>query len=623
MFRGGYTGRILRIDLDRSRSYEMDYSDDLRKQYLGGRGVAAYLYYQQMPSSFDPLKPSNTIFFMTGPLTGMPVLASTKMQLATRSPDTGHYLCSNASGNFGPHLKFAGYDGIILEGKASSPTSILISDNGVEFQDASHLWGTKTREVDKYFKEGLHGKKIGVMSIGPAAERGVRVACIQVDGRSFGRGGAGAVMASKNVKALVACGTGKVDIANAEALKEIVNEARKSVRESKHLHTTHGTAQYTEVINELGCYPTRNFQTAVFQGIETISSVYMKENYFVRNIACYRCPVGCGKVCEVKEGPFKGAQSDPEYETIGAFGGQCGVSDFGAIIAANQICDEQGIDTMATGTLIAFAMECFERGLISKEETDGLDLRFGNGEAMVEMVHRLATRDGLGDLLAGGFSQIKKKRPELEYYMMHVKGLAFAHYEPRAFYGMGLAYGTSSRGACHNVGGWTIRDELLTKTHDRFATNGKGRLVQTLQDNRAYVDSLGICTVVRGALGFIAEPTGKVLEYVTGYDFNPELMTIGNRIYTLERLILNREGITRKDDLLPRRIMEESLPEGMAKGKVITPEMYEEMLDEYYQVRGWDDNGVPRKETLSDLGLQDEDIFAPESRGYEGTLETG
>jgi aldehyde:ferredoxin oxidoreductase len=603
MFQGGYAGKILRIDLDLRICSEMSYPEELRKKYLGGRGVAAYRYYQDMASTADPLGPDNRIYFMTGPLTGTPVLASTKMQLATRSPDTGQYLCSNSSGNFGPYLKFAGYDGVILEGKASSPVSIVIDDKGVEIQDASHLWGNKTTEVDEYFKEALAGRKIGVMSVGPAAERGVRVACIQVDRRSFGRGGAGAVMAAKNVKALVSCGTGKLDIANPETLKAFIAKARTNVRQSKRTHTTHGTAQYTEVINEVGCYPTRNFQTAVFDGIETISSVYMKEHYLVRNKACYRCPIACAQICAVEEGPFKGAESDPEYETIGAFGGQCGVSDFGAIIAANQICDEEGIDTMTTGTLIAFAMECFERGLISKKETDGLDLRFGNAEAMVEMVRRIANRDGLGDLLAEGFTQIKRKRSELEYYMMHVKGLAFAHYEPRGFHGIGLGYGTSSRGACHNVGGWTIRDELLTKTHDRFATKGKGGLVKTLQDNRAYVDSLGICTVVRGALGFTAEPTGKVLAYVTGYDFNPELMTIGNRICTVERLILNREGITRGDDMLPRRIMEEPLPEGMAKGRVITAEMYGEMLDEYYEARGWDPDGVPKEETLAALGI--------------------
>jgi len=603
MFQGGYGGKILKVDLGSRRVSEMDYPEVLRKKYIGGRGVAAYLYHQEVPSRADPLGPDNRIFFVTGPLTGTPVLASTKMQLATRSPDTGQYLCSNSSGNFGPYLKLAGYDGVVLEGKASSPVAIVIDDKGVEFRDGSHLWGSKTTEVDEHFKEALKGRKIGVMSAGPAAERGVRVACIQVDGRSFGRGGAGAVMAAKNVKALVSCGTGKLDVANPDALKAFIAQARTDVRQSKRTHTTHGTPQYTEVINEVGCYPTRNFQTAVFDGIETISSVYMKEHYFVRNKACYRCPVGCTQVCAVEEGPFKGAESDPEYETIGAFGGQCGVSDFGAIIAANQICDEEGIDTMTTGTLIAFAMECFERGLISKTETAGLDLCFGNAEAMVEMVRRIANRDGLGHLLAEGFSQIKKQRPELEPYMMHVKGLAFAHYEPRGFHGIGLGYGTSNRGACHNVGGWTIRDELLAKTHDRFETKGKGHLVKRLQDNRAYVDSLGICTVVRGALGFTDKPAGPVLACVTGYDFNPELMTIGERICTLERLILNREGIRRKDDMLPRRIMEEPLPEGMAKGRVITQEMYKEMLDEYYEARGWDETGVPEQETISRLGI--------------------
>lgn len=602
MFSGGYTGKILRIDLSQQKTTDVDYPEELRQKYLGGRGVAAYLYYRELSEVLNPLGPENKIFFITGPLTGMPVLASTKMQLATRSPDTGHYLCSNSSGNFGPYLKFAGYDGVILEGRASSPVAVIIDDAGVHFQDAGNLRGKKTTEVDEYFKKAFKGKRIGVMSVGPAAERGVRIACIQVDGRSFGRGGAGAVMAAKNVKALVSCGTRAVPVAIPEPLKEIIALATKDVRQSKRSHTTHGTPQYTEIINEFGCYPTRNFQTSVFAGIGTISSDYMKAHYFVRNQACYRCPVGCAQVCTVREGPFQGAESDPEYETIGAFGGQCGGSDFGAIIAANQICDEEGIDTMTTGTLIAFAMECVERGLFSRAEIEGLDLRFGDGEAMVEMVKRIAGRKGIGDLLSGGFFQIREKRPELEPYMMHVKGMAFAQYEPRGFHGMGLGFGTSSRGACHNVGGWTIRDELMTKKYDRFATKGKGRLVQTLQDNRAYVDSLGVCTVVRGALGFSDSPTGKILEYVTGYDFTPELMKIGSRIYSLERLILNREGLMRKDDLLPRR-MEDPLPEGFAKGRYITPAMYDEMLAEYYQVRGWDSSGIPRQETLSNLEI--------------------
>lgn len=570
---------------------------------MGGRGVGAYLYYQELPASFDPLGPENKIFFLAGPLTGTPALASTKMQLATRSPDTGCYLCSNSSGDFGPRLKFSGYDGLILEGRAPSPLSLIIGAEGVSFQDATLLGGKKTTEVDEYFQKAMPGRKIGVISVGPAAERGVRLACIQVDGRSFGRGGAGAVMASKNVKALVACGAGEVPLANAAALKLFLVSATKNVRQSKQGHTTHGTAQYTEVMNELGCYPTRNFQTAVFDGIGTISSGYMKENYTVGNKACYRCPVACAQICRVKDGPFQGAESDPEYETIGAFGGQCGVSDLGAIIAANQICDEEGIDTMTAGTLIAFSMECFERGLISSKDTGGIDLRFGNGLAMVEMLRNISARTGWGDLLAEGFNHIRKIRPDLSYYMMHTKGMAFAQYEPRGFHGIGLSFGTSSRGACHNVGGWTIRDELMGESYDRFATQGKGALVKKLQDNRAYVDSLGICTVVRGAMGFNDNPTGQVMEWVTGYDFNPQLMTIGSRICTLERLILIREGITRQDDFLPRRIQEEPLPDGMAQGKVLTPEMYAEMLDEYYRLRGWDADGAPTDESKEGLFL--------------------
>jgi aldehyde:ferredoxin oxidoreductase len=329
----------------------------------------------------------------------------------------------------------------------------------------------------------------------------------------------------------------------------------------------------------------------------------MAKKYKTGNGACYRCPVACGQVCEVKEGTFKGSKSDPEYETIGAFGGQCCVLDFGAIIAANQACDELGIDTMQAGTMIAFAMELNQRGLLSKEKADGLDLSWGNGETVVALVSKIANREGIGDFLAKSVYEIIKENPEMEPYLLHVKGMAYAAYEPRGFFGMGLAYGTSARGACHNVGGWTIRDELQSGKFDRFAVVGKGKMVKDIQDTRAYVDSLGICTVVRSSMGFSDKPSGKVLEWVTGVDFTPELMEIGERIYSLERLIYEREGITRKDDYLPSRTMTEKLPSGMAKDRVLTKEMYDIMLEEYYGLRDWDADGHPTEKGIRRLEL--------------------
>jgi aldehyde:ferredoxin oxidoreductase len=603
MFTGGYLLKLLRIDLTTQSVSEEKIDAEMVKLLLGGRGVAAKYYYDEIGADVSPFSEANKLIFMTGPLTGAPVYSSTKFQLATKSPLTNMYLCSNSSGNFGPNLKFCGYDGIIIEGKAKKPVYIIIRDNDVEFVDAADIWGLKTNEVDTALKQKYNEPKLSVMSIGPSGEKLVKYACIQVDGRSFGRGGPGAVMGCKNLKAIAAKGTQPLKLADAESLKKYINENMKRVRESKAGHTQFGTAQYTEVLNNFGAYPANNFQTAVFEGGEPTYASAMVENYKIRNSACYRCPIACGQVCEVKEGPFSGAVSDPEFETIGAFGGQCGVKDFGAIIAANMICDEYGIDTMQTGTTIAFAMELFEKGLITTKETEGLELRFGNAEAMVEMVRRIALRQGFGDFLAQSFYDMAAQKPEFGYYMMQAKGMAYAAYEPRSFYGMGLAYGTSSRGACHNVGGWTIRDELMSGKYDRFALVGKGKMVKDIQDTRAYIDSLGICTVIRSGLGFTDKPTGKILEWVTGVDLTPDLMEIAERIYALERVILNREGIFRKDDYPAARTMTEKLPTGMAKGSVLTKEMYDVMLDEYYRERGWDSNGVPTQARLDKLAF--------------------
>ncbi|MDI6870647.1 MAG: aldehyde ferredoxin oxidoreductase family protein [Bacillota bacterium] len=603
MFKGGYLGRVLRVNLTEQTATVEPLPESAARAFLGGRGLGAWYYRREIGPQVDPLSPENKLCFFTGPLTGLPLPATTKFGCATKSAETGHYLCSNSSGNFGPQLKFAGYDGLIIEGRADRPVYLWVNDGETVFRPAEDLWLKEVSPATEMIRAATGGNRTSVMAVGPAAVRGARIGCLMVDGRSFGRGGPGTVMAAKNLKAVAVLGTGKIPVAEPERLAERGREAMKIARETRQDHSKYGTNQYTIRMNALGCYPTRNFQTAVFPGVETIAARYVYNHYRVRNKPCFACPVGCAQVCEVKEGPFAGAVSDPEYETIGAFGGQCGVSDFAAIIAANQLCDEYGIDTMSTGTIIAYAMECFERNLFTREDTGGIELRFGDGEAMVAMVRQMGEGRGLGRELSLGFRHLAEKFPETVPYMMQCKGLPFAAYEPRGFHGIGLAYGTSSRGACHNVGGWTIRDELLSGKYDRFAVEGKGVLVKTIQDTRAYVDSLGICTVVRSALGYTDEPHGDVLELATGLDLTPELMTIGERIYTVERLITVGEGLTRADDYLPDRIMREALPEGPAAGKVLTREMYDAMLDEYYAARGWDREGVPTWETRQRLGL--------------------
>jgi len=598
MFKGAYLGKLLRIDLESEQYREENIPDEFFRRYLGGRGIAAYYYYQELNARVDPLSPENKLFFFTGPLTGLKLPSTTKFQCATRSPETGIYLCSNGGGDFGPYLKRQGYDGLIIEGKARRPLYLTIGEGGVQFRNASQLVNLKTEDTHRIITRDWGQKRTAVMSAGPAAFNGVRYANIMIGDRSFGRGGAGTVMASKNLKAVAVSGAGDIPVADPQKIKEINSRAVKKARETRRVHTLYGTNQYTEIINELGCYSVRNFTTGVFDGIETISKDYVSKNYKVKNLACYHCPVACAQLCEVKEGPFKGIRSDPEYETIGILGGVCCVSDFAAIIAGNKLCDEYGIDTMTVGNVIGYAMECYERGIFTKEDTGGLELKFGDGEAMVEMIRKIGEKEGFGAVLGQGFRKLSRIYQNTVGYMMHVKWMSFAAYEPRGFYGMGLAYGTSVRGACHNVGGWTIRDELLTKKYDRFALEGKGKLVKSIQDTRAYIDSLGICTVIRGTLGFSDNPEGEVLSAASGVDLTPELMSIGERIISLERLNLVREGISRKDDYLPERIMKEALPEGPAKGSVLTREMYDVMLDEYYRLRQWDGEGVPTEEAL-------------------------
>lgn len=611
MLKGGYMGKVLRVNLS-ERNYRVEDLDEGEViKLLGGRGLAAKRYYDEIRPDIKPFDEENKVFFFTGPLTGVPLPSTTKFQLSTKSPETGMYLCSNCGGDFGPQLKQCGFDGLIIEGVASEWTYLIIIDDKVSFGDASSWRGFTTDKTRNMLRKATGDARAGIMTIGPSAERFVRFAYINVDTRAFGRGGAGAVLASKKLKGIAVCGSGKIPVADVNRINEIRKAAIKDLRVSRATHTKYGTHQYIEVINELGCMPTRNFQTTYFEGTGKIDAHVMYDKYLEKNYACYRCPVACGKVNVVKEGPFAGAKARTEYETIGLLGPDCGIDDFGAIIMANQICDEMGIDTISTGNAVALTMELYEKGLISEKDTDGIEARFGDPRALIGIIRLIGERKAIGDLLAEGMNHIMKEKPDWRPYMLAVKGLPFAAYDPRSFYGNALTYGTSSRGACHNVGGWTIRHELLSGDYDRFALKGKGKLVKDIQDNRAYVDSLGLCTVVRGSMNFSDSPRGDVMEAVTGYNFTPELVRIGERIYSLERIILNREGIRREHDMMPERIFKEAVPSGPIKGRKLTKEMYEEMLDEYYSERGWDSNGVPTKKCLSELGLKEllKDLF--------------
>jgi aldehyde:ferredoxin oxidoreductase len=598
---GGTTGNVLFVNLtDKSFRTEAVPVEDYVK-FLGGRGMAAKFYRDLVDPQTGPFDPGNKLIFFTGPLTGTQVPASTKFGLATKSPETGRYMCSNSSGDFGPYLKQNGYDGLIIEGESETPVALHISQDHVEFKDATKEWSLTVEDVTRRAKK-IYGDRASVMSIGPAGENLVRFACIQVDERSFGRGGGGAVMGKKKVK-YVAVNSGEaVPVHDAQGLKATFAELSKTARTQKKGLVEFGTAQLTEIMNEAGALPTRNFDTAEFEGISKIDSQTMKREYWVKNTSCYRCPVSCAKVCTVKEGPYKGSTCDPEYETIWAFGAHCGISDFAVIIKANKLCDDYGMDTISAGYLAGVAMELAEKGEISREQTGGEKLAFGDSGSLIHILELISRREGIGALLAEGCLGMIKEKPEWEESLVHVKGMPFSAYEPRALKGMGLALGTSSRGACHNVGGWTISDELGSGKYDRFALEGKGELINKLQNTRAYIDSVGVCTQVRKALGFTDKPEEIVLKQVTGHELTPKLMEIGERVYNLERLILVAEGVDRSADQMPKR-MSVPLREGRAKGHSLNPEEYRVMLDEYYTVRGWDNTGVPTRDVIERLEL--------------------
>lgn len=600
-------GRRLRIDLSR-REWTVEPVDPAEYfQFLGGRGTGALWYWREIGPEVKPLSPENKLGFFAGPMTGAPLISTTKFQVATKSPETGRYLCSNSSGYFGPYMREAGFDSVILEGVSEQWTAVVIENDTVRFVDAEAWRGLTTIETRKRMLEQVaDGKKWATMVVGPAAENQVAFSLILVDdGRAFGRGGAGAVLASKRVKALAVRGDQKVPVSDLELCRELSRSATEFLKTSRAKHKALGTAQFIEPVNLLGAMPTRNFQTT-WEEPEIAKGVIaqtMREKYFVKNYACYRCSVACGQMAEVHEGEFDGASARPEYESIGILGPSCGIYDIAPVIALNQACDELGMDTITAGNMVALVMELFQRGLVTAADNDGLEVRFGDCPAAVKMLYLLAERRGLGRMIGEGALGIIQARPDWEPFILHSRGMPFAAYDPRGFHGMGLSYATSSRGACHNVGGYTVYEELLSGKVDRFTAEGKGAMVKSLQDVRAYIDSTGLCTVARGGFQLTNQPDTRVMLAITGYDFSPRLVEIGERIINLERMILVREGVNRWLDTLPPR-MREPVPNGPAAGHAISPELLDAMLDDYYCFRGWSPNGIPEPDTLQKFGLE-------------------
>ncbi|HLF05779.1 MAG TPA: aldehyde ferredoxin oxidoreductase family protein [Thermoplasmata archaeon] len=593
---------LLRIDLSRGAIAKEPIARRLQELFIGGRGLGSKLLVDQIRNPrIDAFDPSNPLIFATGPLTGTYAPTGGRYMVITKSPLTGAIACSNSGGYWGPALRFAGYDFLMIEGRASEPVYVYVIDDHVEIRPAKHLWGKQVHEVEDSIRNETH-PDVKVASIGPAGEQMAHVACVMNDkGRAAGRSGVGAVMGSKNLKAIAVWGTKGVRVPDTKQFQKTAGAAVRLIGESPVAGglTMLGTAATVEYMNMAGILPTRNFQFGTFDGASKVGGERVKSDFMTRNRGCHSCVINCGRVTKVTgHGRFDGKGEGPEYETIFGVGTACGIDDLAAILKANYLCNELGMDTIEAGCSIATAMELYERGYIPERDI-GKPLQFGNAEAMVEMMELMGKGQGFGKLLQEGGYRLAAKygHPEL---FIGSKKQAFAAYDPRGSVGMGLGYATSNRGACH-LRGYSIALEHFGNPIklDPLTTKDKALWMKTLQDSTAFVDSSGVCLFATMAM-----PQETLVDMVnSALDLQldvPGMLRSGERIWNLERLFNNEAGLTREDDSLPPRMLQEPLPEGPSKGHVVP---LQEMLDDYYWQRGWDPDGNPTQTKLKALSL--------------------
>ena len=588
---GGWMGKILDVNLATGGVVTYPLDMEMARQFLGGRGLGARLLWDEVGPDVDPLSPGNVLIFTAGPLTATGYQTSNRFSVSTKSPLTGTVLDANSGGFWGMQFKKAGYDAMIVRGSAEKPVYIEIKSDGVTIKDAQHVWGKVVSETTQAL--GQNNNRRNVLCIGPAGENLSRMAAIMNDGqRSLARGGPGAVMGSKNLKAIVVEGRERPDIVDDAKFKFMLYETRKLLRASpltSQALPEFGTVVMMNIVNNIGALPTRNHRQAQFEGAEAISGEALTEKYLVKNSACWACPIGCTRVSKTDHVEGEG----PEFETTWAFGAECGIDDLPAIIEANHVCNEMGLDTISTGSTIACAMELTDLGLLDS------DLRFGRADLLAQTIEDIAHRRDLGAELANGSLRLAEKygRPDLS---MSAKGMELPAYDPRGMQGQGLLYATSNRGGCHMRGNMLGLEVLgLPKLIDRFQVQGKSSYVILHQNTAAMIDSLVICKFTN--MGVAEEYFARVLSAVTGVPYSTgELIKVGERVYNLERLYNLREGFTKADDTLPPRLLNEPVPDGPSKGWV---NKLEPMLGEYYRARGWDENGAPRPRKLEELGL--------------------
>jgi len=602
-----YAGRILRVNLFTGKVTKKPLAKVLIKKWLGGKGIGTRLLYNELRPRINPLSPENKLIFATGPATGT-IVPHKGYILCYKSPLTGIYGSSSSGGFFGDELKRAGYDVLIVEERAEEPVYLWINDEEVQIRGAEHLWGKDTFETNDMVKEELGEPETKVARIGVAGEKLVKFASVLNDySRMAGRCGPGAVMGSKNLKAIAVRGTGLIEVAKIDELIEFMGWFLETVKETPSTGIAYpmwGTPGGVNGANLQGVFPTRYWHKGILKDFEEINAETMRRRIVIKDKACCTCPVNCSKIVRVREGPYAGSILEgPDYETLYCFGGLPENNDLNTIVKAQQICDTLGMDVMTAGNAVALAMDCYEKGIISSKDTDGIELTFGNKEAVIQMVEKIGKRSGFGDVLAEGVREAAKIIGKgAEALPVHIKGLEPAGYDPRGMKGVALAFAVSDRGACHLTG--SIYTYEMRGDIDRLAYKGKAAFLKDLEERFAVCDTMIFCRFLRDVYPW--NTLTKVISLLVGFELNEnEIKTLGERIVNLPRSFNVKEGISRKDDSWPERFFKEPLPDGASKGQVIDKGEFNKMLSEYYELRGWNENGIPSKEKLGKLGLRD------------------
>lgn len=604
----GYAGTILYVDLTNGKTRTEKLTEETAKKYIGGIGLGMKLYLSNSKAGVDPLSPENPLVLALGPVSGtMFPTGGNGHAFISKSPATGGVAEAVSHGTFGAELKRAGYDAVVFTGKAEKPVYLWIDDNSIQLLDAENLWGKSPWETEDAIKDEIGDYYVRVASIGLAGEKQSKIACIINDKtRAAGRTGLGAVMGSKNLKAIAVRGTHDVVVSDPKVFMDMVKEFHERMKgPASQKYRTMGTVENLDINNDLSCMPTRNYATSHFDDAAKISAEEINERFIQKIIACNSCAMRCEHEALVKEGPFKGAMARMEYDNLWAFGPNVGVDKPDYIVKAAALCNYYGLDATSTGVAIAFLMDCHEQGLITHEQLGNIDAHFGNADAVIQLIEKIGKREGVGEMLADGVKAAAEKiGKDSAKYAQHIKGLEVTGYDLRSLKTAALAAAVSFRGADHNrSGAYTL--DLKGKVDRLKAEKGRGQLVKENEDIFALIDSLIVCKNARATFYHELEDMTKLYNSVTGFEVTPaELATAAERIMTLAKLINIREGLNRNDDSLPWKVMNTPIPDdGPVKGAVVTQDDLDLMLDDYYQARGWTVEGNPKAKKLADLGL--------------------